>query len=311
MPFEDREAREQQLLARFGPGAPRSSGCVVVGTQVLEQSLDIDLDVLVTDLAPIDLILQRAGRIHRHPGRRRPKDAAVPKVVVGGFRLDPPGPVIARGSTDVYSRWILLRTLEALMRGGGAIKVPGDVPGLIEAVYGDPGQGEEGVTPSLWPQVMREAEEEHRGEVAELEDLARLRYVPTPDSPELFDRITDPSVEDLDETEADPQRDQRLVAMTRVGGPSVLLVLSEPGASLRIPGDEEAVERLMRRSLTLTSPRGLVEALCRREDLCRWPEHPLLRFARALELDSSAEAVLEGFRVRLDPLLGMVVGRDR
>lgn len=57
-------------------------GCVVVGTQTLEISLDLDADLLLTDLCPADVLLQRLGRLHRHPGRRRPTGYAAPRVVV-------------------------------------------------------------------------------------------------------------------------------------------------------------------------------------------------------------------------------------
>ena len=65
----DRLAKDKDLLNRFGP--PRKAGkrpyrAIVVATQVVEQSLDVDFDLLVTDLAPIDLVLQRMGRLHRH-----------------------------------------------------------------------------------------------------------------------------------------------------------------------------------------------------------------------------------------------------
>ena len=69
----DRAAREKRLMERIGKkSVPESrNGLIVVGTQVMEQSLDIDLDVLVTELCPMDLLLQRIGRLHRHH-RSRP-----------------------------------------------------------------------------------------------------------------------------------------------------------------------------------------------------------------------------------------------
>lgn len=67
----DRNRIEQDLVARLGPpetdGAlPRPSRLIVVATQVIEQSVDLDFDVMFSDLAPVDLLLQRAGRLHRH-----------------------------------------------------------------------------------------------------------------------------------------------------------------------------------------------------------------------------------------------------
>src|SRR5262249_59757237 len=61
----DRQYLDREVLRVLGPGGQRA-GIVIVGTQTLEQSLDIDADLLVTDAVPADVLLQRLGRLHRH-----------------------------------------------------------------------------------------------------------------------------------------------------------------------------------------------------------------------------------------------------
>lgn len=68
---DENEGRWMRLLGKGDDERPKE-GCILVGTQVVEQSVDIDADLLVTDLAPTDLLFQRIGRLHRH-ARRRPQ----------------------------------------------------------------------------------------------------------------------------------------------------------------------------------------------------------------------------------------------
>ena len=67
-----RTVKEQNLLTELGKEGKRPHFKIVVGTQVLEQSLDIDFDVMITDLCPMDLLLQRIGRLQRHKRSRPP-----------------------------------------------------------------------------------------------------------------------------------------------------------------------------------------------------------------------------------------------
>lgn len=131
---------EEQVLRRFGKNSTAESraGYIVIATQVIEQSLDLDFDHMVTDLAPIDLVVQRAGRLQRHD--RGPRDAA--RLYVLG--PDPAGNI----ESDWYSaffekaQWVyrdhaILWLTADLLEELGQIAIPQDARRLIEGVYGE------------------------------------------------------------------------------------------------------------------------------------------------------------------------------
>lgn len=80
----DRSQRDNDLMARLGPDGSRRTPCVVVATQVIQQSLDIDFDYMISDVAPLDVLIQRAGRVHRHRRGARPVGFAKAVVCVAG-----------------------------------------------------------------------------------------------------------------------------------------------------------------------------------------------------------------------------------
>ncbi|MHB1712909.1 MAG: CRISPR-associated helicase Cas3', partial [Acidimicrobiales bacterium] len=130
----DRLDKEQWLAGHFGPGANRPTGHVVVGTQVLEQSLDVDFDALVTDVAPVDLVLQRVGRVWRHRVAR-PLGLTSPLLVLAGMqRHVDRAPNFPRGSSLVYGAHLLLRSA-AIFEGRSQVAIPTDIPELIASVY--------------------------------------------------------------------------------------------------------------------------------------------------------------------------------
>ena len=116
----DRVLLDEEVESRLGRERP-PGGLVVVGTQTLEQSLDIDADLLITDLCPSDVLLQRIGRLHRHRRHDRPGGYHTPQCIV----LTPPGgdlePLLSSGTGanglgphgGVYQN---LHTLEATRR---------------------------------------------------------------------------------------------------------------------------------------------------------------------------------------------------
>ena len=156
----DRLAKDADLLRRFGPPRSRPDRphrAVVVATQVVEQSLDVDFDLLVSDLAPIDLVLQRMGRLHRH-NRPRPPRLATPTCYIDYL---PPttsdDPAVEPGAKAIYGEQDMLMSAAALDRvldGPGVVTVPDDVHDLIEAVY-----GADAPVPPRWQEAVSQAGE--------------------------------------------------------------------------------------------------------------------------------------------------------
>lgn len=126
----DRIKKEDALMQRIGKNAKRPYRAIVIGTQVLEQSLDIDFDMLVTDLCPIDLLLQRVGRLHRHT-IPRPEELSKPTVYVMGQSdtLE-----FEKGASAIYGEYLLARTQQILP--SQEIFLPRDISPLVQRVYG-------------------------------------------------------------------------------------------------------------------------------------------------------------------------------
>ncbi len=142
-PFEEREAREQRALCLFGKPRDGNAGLrprrVLVATQVIEQSLDIDFDLMITEVAPIDLILQRAGRLQRHvvinnQPRVRPVGFETPTLWLLRPQTRVDGLPDWGSSGWVYAPHILLKTWLALHERS-RIALPADIEPLIETVY--------------------------------------------------------------------------------------------------------------------------------------------------------------------------------
>ncbi|MFG2143651.1 CRISPR-associated helicase Cas3' [Streptomyces sp. NPDC048696] len=168
----DRAAKDADLLDRFGLlPSQRPRRHIVVASQVAEQSLDIDFDLLVTDLAPVDLVLQRMGRLHRHRRGARPERLREPRCLVTGvdWAGAPPEPV--RGSVLVYGRHALLRALAVLAPHLGGedtpVRLPQDISPLVQQAY-----GERPVGLPQWAGAMDEARQEHERKQTEKKRLA-------------------------------------------------------------------------------------------------------------------------------------------
>lgn len=154
LPFFMREAREDFWMERFGKRGERRKGAILVSTQLVEQSVDLDADLLITELAPTDMLLQRLGRLWRHPRPDRPVSAPALHIVAESLSLDefrtlPKASIVkALGSKAfVYDPYILLRTLE-LWSDMESLSLPGQIRKLIHDTYAEPD-----TVPQAWMQL--------------------------------------------------------------------------------------------------------------------------------------------------------------
>ncbi|MCK9250734.1 MAG: CRISPR-associated helicase Cas3' [Solirubrobacteraceae bacterium] len=330
----ERSAIESRLLARLGPPSDpvvvRPRRMIVVATQVIEQSLDLDFDLLLSDVAPIDLLIQRAGRVHRHD-RARPSShdkATLELVDVGGDRADRP---FLPASDRVYAESVLQRTRLAL-RDRMVLKEPDDLDTLIESVYGDlePNVSEAEVD-GLRRAEERDAQKTRKQTeaadglhgalfpgpdeaVEPWNDVSRL--LPEPDDPRRFGGPDGPG--DRYGTVATTRWQERPSV-------SVVVLRSDELPRARYDPDRAQTRDLLARSLSL-SQWPIVEPVLRdwrrprRSRLLQpaaWSANAALRHHALVELDEDGRARVVSssdgdvrLPLRLEPDLGVIVEDD-
>ncbi len=138
---QDRQANEALWVNRFGKNGWKTraeQGRILVGSQVLEQSLDIDADLLISRFAPTDMLLQRIGRLWRHENTLRPDSAKsecwllAPDLETG--LATPAGENSFGDSAWVYQPYILCRSLE-VWKSVSSLVLPADIRDLIDKTY--------------------------------------------------------------------------------------------------------------------------------------------------------------------------------
>ncbi|MFN5515928.1 MAG: CRISPR-associated helicase Cas3' [Cyanobacteriota bacterium] len=314
--FRDRARIEESCVTQFGKSAAqRPHRYVLVATQVIEQSLDLDFDLIISDLAPIDLLLQRSGRLHRHEKKdeRRPSAFANPTLWLIAPTLDRQGKADFGDSGFIYDRHILLRTWLTL-RQRECVQLPKETDGLIEAVYDlsltAPGNLET-VHAEDWQTSLNIYQTEEAKAKTEIADRVKL---PPPNATTELTEFTRLEI---------PDDESALAMATRLGEPSVTTIfLQRRGQDLVLPGtdtvvdlkqfpDLEQIRELLSYS-TRINKHGLVQALLSQRNL----KHPttwtsaLLRHCRYLELDEENQTTVEGWHISLDGALGVVIKKS-
>jgi CRISPR-associated endonuclease/helicase Cas3 len=207
-PLAEREMRERALTDKYGPQGDRPKRGIVIGTQVLEQSLDLDFDVMVSDLAPVDLLLQRSGRLHRHD-RVRPAPHQTPHLWVN-VPQNGAGEIEIGVDRYIYAAFLLKQTWTTLEKLQ-TVELPRDYRRLVEAVYGFEALPTGHPLQAEW-QELKQEEARALGE-------ANLRLLPEPDPEWAFSsRMNRLQFEENDNNAA------WIVARTRLGEESITVI---------------------------------------------------------------------------------------
>jgi CRISPR-associated endonuclease/helicase Cas3 len=339
----DRAAKDAGLLKRFGPPGKADrpqEAHIVVASQVAEQSLDVDFDLLVTDLAPIDLLLQRMGRLHRHlrggeEQTDRPEPLRRARCLVTGVDWSTPVPTPVRGSRAVYGAYALLCSAAVLLphlHGGQEcpVRLPADISPLVQRAY-----AEEFEVPPGWAEeldIARARYEKHRADQAERAATFRLDAAGRPGRP-LFGWIA-AGVGDADDTREgraqvrDSRESLEVVVVQRHADGTLATVpwlapdrKGRPRAGLPLPTDQvptafaarTAASCGLRLPIQFSYADVIDRAIDELEELhirawqvktSHWLAGQLI-----LPLDEDCQTHLAGFRLRYSPSDGLEVTR--
>ena len=301
--LEDRAAWEEKLLHRLGKTSTLSErdGLIVVATQVAEQSLDIDADVMITELCPMDLLLQRLGRLHRH---QRVRPAGLEEAFCAVLPVED-------GTRAVYGEWLLQQTQRLLPT---VITLPDDIPDLVQDAYAEPSAEEADY--STW--------RKHANKLADQENRARTFRLPKCEERRRAKQNTINAMLDTNAADDETYGD----ATVRDGQPSIevlMLVQHRDGCvglvprnsdaprfdPTREPSREEAF-RIARQRIRLphaVCPKAS-ETISKLEMLtCRtlpeWQQAPALRGELFLLLDEQLQARLGDYIMQYDPEQGL------
>ncbi len=320
-PFGRRAEIEEQIQNLFGKNDTiRPTRTIVFATQVIEQSLDVDFDVMVSDLGPIDLLIQRIGRLQRHRHLQRPERFSDnPVCFVASPLLGKDGVPLWGNQAKIYDEFILLKTWRVLgLLDGHPVSLPTESDHLINFVY-------DTMIPSNLPDRLDQvfiAAKAKSDKAAEDDRTKAETIVIKEPRPVGRESIMDQASKNLDED--DPLIHESLRAATRLGPPSVTVICVhqvKQGIALDAKGSDlfdlntdinhKLVQDLMRQSLNIScyNPARLTAVFEASVMPVGWKRHAALRYTVLLPLvDGQIQLGKEVFRLNDDE--GLVITRQ-
>lgn len=298
-PADWRQLREDAVLEMFGPpdGHPVSERVgrkILIATQVAEQSLDLDFDLIATDLAPIDLLLQRAGRLWRHKRDARPVER--PMLIVAGLAGSaPPNFDKPLWWGAVYREDVLLRTW-CLLQGKPEIMLPDVIDPFVQAVYDE--------TVEV-PVALRDRHDcaltENEGKRQAHTSTADKAIIGFPDDASWNDPARF-SLYDEDE----PGVHRTLMAHTRLGDATAVVIplWKSDAFDPDVTPDFQQAKSWFLRAISI-SRKSIVKQLEHAGVPAGWKKSILLRNCYPLQLDAESHSVA-GLGIQLSNELGLI-----
>jgi CRISPR-associated endonuclease/helicase Cas3 len=228
-PLWRREELEDHWLTALGKdSANRPPGCVLVATQIVEQSLDIDADFMVADLAPTDMLLQRIGRLWRNQRAERTGEPEVLINVCGltlrNYRDSAPEELkrLLDRSAHIYAPYVLLRSYEQWIRCS-QLSLPEDIKTMIEATYASTNDD-----PASWDQLRQKLQEDGEELRAQAVNAALVRrQAILEDDERAVTRVTDIPTVPLLLCAAEPETVRGRTRISLIDGTEVSVTASK------------------------------------------------------------------------------------
>ncbi|HPF29188.1 MAG TPA: CRISPR-associated helicase Cas3', partial [Lachnospiraceae bacterium] len=306
-----RREKEKQLLNEIGKNGERPKLKIIIGTQVLEQSLDIDFDVLITDIAPVDLLLQRIGRLHRHMETERPENLKTPVVHVMGAQTMAE---FEGGTSKIYGDYLLTRTQLVLPK---KLMLPEDISRLVQKVY----MGKELDIPQSIRKKYEEMKEEDMLKMKARENNANAYLLKRPFDSEgnsLIGWLKDNPPCDTEEAGLAKVRDGTdSIEVFLVKRKETELYLLDDTTNINGDLTYGLAKKISQQTIRLPhifcyKTDKVIKELEQRNivELPHWQENPWLKGSLGIILDEDNSATLVGYKIHYDKQYGMTYGKE-
>ncbi|TPR39920.1 CRISPR-associated helicase Cas3' [Apilactobacillus micheneri] len=319
----DRRVKETKLLNTIGKNnEERPKLKIVIGTQVLEQSLDIDFDVMITDLAPMDLILQRIGRLQRHSVNNdlRPEKLSTPKCYILGISKDYE---YESGASYIYGDALLMRTQNYLK---DTISLPSDISHLIQEVYDfDKDIDLPSELEDKYNKTFSEYKDNIKNERTAASTYMIDKYSNMHD--DLIGWLNNPNEQDLEKSDAmglaqvrDGEDSVEVIMVKSIGDNDYSLLSNDiPLKDSVLNGDYVVTKSLAENTIKLPNVLSKTYSIEQTIDelekfnkdyLANWQEQSWLKGSLGIILDENNQFIINGHILTYDNDLGMMIDKE-